>query len=147
MKHVKLFESFNGEKTKITINFGGSNPYADWDATAIGISKNPDEAAFYASAAALRVHYSNERDWKITSIEDARKEVLEKWWNDNEGLNRIIKKLKKGKIDTEAFQCDYGDSTVERLQTESPDMGLIIDFTVNGKDELPSNFNPGFESI
>ena len=145
MKHVKLFESFQSEKTKITINFGGSNPQAEWDATAIGIGKDPDEAALYASAAALRVHYSNEKEWIVSSIDDAKKEVLKKWWNDNDELNKIILKLKKGKIDTEAFQCDYGDSTIEKIQMEGPDMGFIVRFTVNDKDESPQDFDPGFE--
>ena len=66
------------------------------------------------------------------------------FWGEKPGHR---KKLKRGKIDREAFQCDYGDSTIEKIQTEIQDMGLIAGFTVNEKDKMPPNFDPGFVKI
>jgi hypothetical protein len=139
MKHVKLFESFNEEKTKITINF---KIHTDGilEGKSVGISKNPLYSAMFALAAADNwIKIGPENDLTVQTLQHAS-EIIKEFYTDEEAYS-LLSGIENGIINPE-FYTDEGSSSrvscnVEKVKSTWPDGGYIFSAKVDGNQQVP----------
>lgn len=141
MKHIKLFENFNGEKVMISIKFEIITDGKIIGKT-IGISKDPKEAAIFALSAAENWIKRN-GDFTVQSSGEAL-EILRDYFTQDE-LDLIISDLISGSIHPD-FYGDTGaesdvSSSVESVPLNYPDGGYVIGAEIDGEQMIPRSIS------
>jgi hypothetical protein len=98
MKHIKLFESFSEEKTKIEMNLTGTNPDVEYGCTAVGVGNTPGEAARFVLQAAcdwLRNADASIHIKDFSKFEDTVSDYVE-----DDELEEVLEMLEIGEIKT-----------------------------------------------